>query len=120
MSWKRFLERFSIAFRLGAQASCLPASRRRTHAGETPALPGYTRLITAPGFQLCGRLVRGNSPRSRERFGAGRRPNFSMACFWMCAIASSIESVTLTRRSEEHTSELQSLRHLVCRLLLEK
>src|SRR5437899_8284071 len=26
----------------------------------------------------------------------------------------------LTLRSEEHTSELQSLRHLVCRLLLEK
>src|SRR5262245_63449176 len=28
--------------------------------------------------------------------------------------------LTLTGRSEEHTSELQSLRHLVCRLLLEK
>src|SRR5437899_4744414 len=27
---------------------------------------------------------------------------------------------TITSRSEEHTSELQSLRHLVCRLLLEK
>src|SRR5262245_64585850 len=27
---------------------------------------------------------------------------------------------TTTFRSEEHTSELQSLRHLVCRLLLEK
>src|ERR1035441_1671048 len=27
---------------------------------------------------------------------------------------------TTTDRSEEHTSELQSLRHLVCRLLLEK
>src|SRR5438045_5402621 len=27
---------------------------------------------------------------------------------------------TLAARSEEHTSELQSLRHLVCRLLLEK
>src|ERR1035441_10573821 len=26
----------------------------------------------------------------------------------------------ITYRSEEHTSELQSLRHLVCRLLLEK
>src|ERR1039458_10791943 len=26
----------------------------------------------------------------------------------------------LANRSEEHTSELQSLRHLVCRLLLEK
>src|SRR5438045_8187528 len=28
--------------------------------------------------------------------------------------------VRRTSRSEEHTSELQSLRHLVCRLLLEK
>src|SRR5205814_9563569 len=27
---------------------------------------------------------------------------------------------SIDRRSEEHTSELQSLRHLVCRLLLEK
>src|SRR5205814_10012014 len=27
---------------------------------------------------------------------------------------------TISGRSEEHTSELQSLRHLVCRLLLEK
>src|SRR5205814_10635397 len=27
---------------------------------------------------------------------------------------------SVTNRSEEHTSELQSLRHLVCRLLLEK
>src|SRR5262245_63638734 len=29
-------------------------------------------------------------------------------------------SLAETMRSEEHTSELQSLRHLVCRLLLEK
>src|SRR5262245_64544660 len=29
-------------------------------------------------------------------------------------------TATLAQRSEEHTSELQSLRHLVCRLLLEK
>src|SRR5262245_63643381 len=29
-------------------------------------------------------------------------------------------SQALVLRSEEHTSELQSLRHLVCRLLLEK
>src|SRR5258705_8080184 len=29
-------------------------------------------------------------------------------------------AVSLVDRSEEHTSELQSLRHLVCRLLLEK
>src|SRR5258705_5565472 len=31
-----------------------------------------------------------------------------------------IEPPTAGFRSEEHTSELQSLRHLVCRLLLEK
>src|SRR5262245_63947737 len=30
------------------------------------------------------------------------------------------EPIVEARRSEEHTSELQSLRHLVCRLLLEK
>src|SRR5215212_1180992 len=31
-----------------------------------------------------------------------------------------VHAVDAERRSEEHTSELQSLRHLVCRLLLEK
>src|SRR5262245_9320064 len=33
---------------------------------------------------------------------------------------SEIRFLINTHRSEEHTSELQSLRHLVCRLLLEK
>src|SRR2546423_7505792 len=32
----------------------------------------------------------------------------------------STESTTILSRSEEHTSELQSLAYLVCRLLLEK
>src|ERR1035438_7527286 len=31
-----------------------------------------------------------------------------------------LRALTRSSRSEEHTSELQSLRHLVCRLLLEK
>src|SRR5258705_1156726 len=35
---------------------------------------------------------------------------------WRCERSGAI----FDRRSEEHTSELQSLRHLVCRLLLEK
>src|ERR1035441_6097388 len=34
--------------------------------------------------------------------------------------ADAVEIAARLRRSEEHTSELQSLRHLVCRLLLEK
>src|SRR5471030_2150913 len=37
-----------------------------------------------------------------------------------CSPASALRSSACSTRSEEHTSELQSLRHLVCRLLLEK
>src|SRR5258705_4374497 len=48
------------------------------------------------------------SPRDREaRWRKG--PSFSF-----------FSLVERAKRSEEHTSELQSLRHLVCRLLLEK
>src|SRR5262245_64953215 len=36
------------------------------------------------------------------------------------ATAAIVARKLLPNRSEEHTSELQSLRHLVCRLLLEK
>src|SRR5262245_65836528 len=36
------------------------------------------------------------------------------------ASGASSSSAAIASRSEEHTSELQSLRHLVCRLLLEK
>src|SRR5262245_64632705 len=38
----------------------------------------------------------------------------------MCVKSLSGSKPGLGLRSEEHTSELQSLRHLVCRLLLEK
>src|SRR5438045_6603653 len=41
---------------------------------------------------------------------------------WLAAAAALLIGIGIGRyyRSEEHTSELQSLRHLVCRLLLEK
>src|SRR5258705_5217493 len=41
-------------------------------------------------------------------------------CFPMWRQKSASYAVGDAPRSEEHTSELQSLRHLVCRLLLEK
>src|SRR5438552_6654597 len=41
-------------------------------------------------------------------------PGFALFC------ASALMSALLLKRSEEHTSELQSPDHLVCRLLLEK
>src|SRR5258705_7864169 len=37
---------------------------------------------------------------------------------WAAFVLSSFPRAMLTMRSEEHTSELQSLRHVVCRLLL--
>src|SRR5262245_1343074 len=45
---------------------------------------------------------------------------FSAALSLNCIDCHVPESVGGWERSEEHTSELQSLRHLVCRLLLEK
>src|SRR5437899_6366174 len=45
-------------------------------------------------------------------------PRAALLATWICATASPTTRIAL--RSEEHTSELQSLRHLVCRLLLEK
>src|SRR5437899_7047923 len=40
--------------------------------------------------------------------------------FRLVATMQRVAANDLATRSEEHTSELQSLRHLVCRLLLEK
>src|SRR5436853_5053860 len=45
--------------------------------------------------------------------GKGTEKNLEKAFYWYQKAAEG-------NRSEEHTSELQSLRHLVCRLLLEK
>src|SRR5947199_7591074 len=51
------------------------------------------------------------SPRGAESRHGRRRA---------CSTSAARPSSTRRSRSEEHTSELQSLRHLVCRLLLEK
>src|SRR5439155_18573574 len=48
-------------------------------------------------------------------FRSSKNPRSPPRCF-----ASSSSEYLLTMRSEEHTSELQSRGHLVCRLLLEK
>src|SRR5262245_34130772 len=47
--------------------------------------------------------------------------HFDRAAFWAHYLLAQFPKNPIGRlRSEEHTSELQSLRHLVCRLLLEK
>src|SRR5205814_9315417 len=60
-------------------------------------------------LSLCGCRLPGSEPRRRKTTKARRlRKSFHT------------RGLSSKTRSEEHTSELQSLRHLVCRLLLEK
>src|SRR5437899_3815328 len=66
----------------------------------------YTTLFRS---QLRERLAGGESEVLEEEVALHRR-----------RIARLGRGRNRPRRSEEHTSELQSLRHLVCRLLLEK
>src|SRR5437899_10097814 len=53
-----------------------------------------------------------------DRFGP--HPAYTPPGGWQDESRNPAERLVKTHRSEEHTSELQSLRHLVCRLLLEK
>src|SRR5689334_23507440 len=71
----------------------------------TPTLFPYTTL-----FRSCSKYLAAISLRRLETEGR-REP---------CSHASHMSSPGDDMRSEEHTSELQSQFHLVCRLLLEK
>src|SRR5262245_62967372 len=69
-----------------------------------------------PGFEF---IVASSSRRPRSRPGVTGASTMN----WDCGVTASelqARAQPLVPRSEEHTSELQSLRHLVCRLLLEK
>src|ERR1039458_10572218 len=75
--------------------------------------------LTPGGFRTCSTA----SPKELSFTPwkrLGRMPldhwRAAMGCIWPPLP----EDISTTKRSEEHTSELQSLRHLVCRLLLEK
>src|SRR2546429_3769863 len=75
----------------------------------------YTTLFRS----LPRRLRRVFAPRGQE--GASTAPFVSSAVRWWQVVGSSRSPVRAgVSRSEEHTSELQSRLHLVCRLLLEK
>src|SRR6478609_11406075 len=67
------------------------------------------KLVT--GVQTCALPISGAS-------GFSMRMNVSMVC--REKPASGMRNAPELWRSEEHTSELQSLAYLVCRLLLEK
>src|SRR5437660_9284727 len=69
-------------------------------------------------------LLQGTAPRSAllERFkNTEAAVLFATASFWQGVdVPGEQLSCVIVDRSEEHTSELQSRGHLVCRLLLEK
>src|SRR5207253_5342273 len=94
-----------------ASRSCPPALRMRTAAAaEVPpvASKSSTSTICSPGVMASMCISISASPYSSEYFSIsvlyGNFPRLRIG----------------TKRSEEHTSELQSRGHLVCRLLLEK
>src|SRR5438874_10441154 len=79
-----------------------------TRPPPTSTLFPYTTLFRSSFLRMW--LTWTSSERSK---GVIRR-------WWMMLISSPRETARPADRSEEHTSELQSRRDLVCRLLLEK
>src|SRR5262245_53945028 len=69
---------------------------------QSPLLPSLTSLTEIVDFVIDLKFA----PRQRKRRQTEN--------------GEEVMTITQRDRSEEHTSELQSLRHLVCRLLLEK
>src|SRR5260370_27755939 len=95
---------------------------------RSPLFP-YTTLFRSEGFRLCAPR-RNQSPSEVHDFkSASEVADRHDVLTWSdvvtrperkIRIAEPFEPYSVSRRSEEHTSELQSHLNLVCRLLLEK
>src|SRR5262245_59571744 len=87
------------------------------------AVPVMTRPARPPG-RAPALPTPGRRPRSGAGPGGGARvvePGLDPTFAVLLLLAKHLpHQGSFLGRSEEHTSELQSLRHLVCRLLLEK
>src|SRR5437899_9940449 len=97
-------------------------SAERTAISRTRPAPRIKRR-----FATLAQAIRRRKPTAASNTQRGRRtPSVvSSSMGKTLALQSLLPSgracaVKFATRSEEHTSELQSLRHLVCRLLLEK
>src|SRR5262245_11224631 len=96
-----------------ATANSAPVNRLPVHAGDM-----LTALLKLRA-QLEGSL--GRTPTLAELAGEAELPLEKVVEVLRYAVDTvSLDEPVRDDRSEEHTSELQSLRHLVCRLLLEK
>src|SRR5205814_2896424 len=82
--------------------------------------PQFYTLSLHDALPISG-IWRGGRDQSRSGLLAARQNPSGTETAGPCAWRPLSQfGIPPSRRSEEHTSELQSLRHLVCRLLLEK
>src|SRR4051794_41353261 len=100
-------------------ARCMKFSAVRSPESSAITL-ALTSATTSPGFTLAPsstrRMNSAESSSSAKVSSANSSPASTPAAFMTNAAVPRSREV----RSEEHTSELQSPVHLVCRLLLEK
>src|SRR5207253_9408097 len=90
------------------------------HSNASSTTDIYT-LSLHDALPICFPMSCSRQPRRNSCKSSSDRPSFSPSCTACSARRSECPSVRLgEKRSEEHTSELQSRGHLVCRLLLEK
>src|SRR5947199_1574095 len=82
---------------------------------RSPLFP-YTTLFRSARSAAMGWLAFANL----QRFADKPAASMTISEQRRLAVARALAIEPKIQRSEEHTSELQSLRHLVCRLLLEK
>src|SRR5205814_8540833 len=87
-----------------------------TRPHQRAALFPYTTLFRSKEPFEAGRLANQENPGR----SAGNGSVMRCAPVALLYHNDADRLIRVSTRSEEHTSELQSLRHLVCRLLLEK
>src|SRR5258708_16943415 len=98
-----------------ADAGPTPSNSRKFHAFVMRAVgPILYALAEKRGFMDRIRIVGGNRLNGTIPISGAKNAALPLM------IAGLLTEETLVLRSEEHTSELQSPDHLVCRLLLEK
>src|SRR5437899_3839588 len=106
-----------------AEGAVTTAQRREQRLGEAPTLAGKVVLVTGASSGI-GRAIALACAEAGADLALTFRENRVGADEAAGTVRAAGRRVEVVRadvsRSEEHTSELQSLRHLVCRLLLEK
>src|SRR5205823_11750202 len=90
-----------------------PTRRSSDLPDAGPMFPAYSRLETWRPTCIHSSAAFASSTTTTRR-SRGRPPP------GRCSVRRTTTATSIHSRSEEHTSELQSLAYLVCRLLLEK